>query len=35
MNEMPIEQLFRYVAYIAGICAVLGIIDIIRGWFRK
>jgi hypothetical protein len=35
MSEMPIEELLRYVAYLAAACAILGIIDIIRGWFRK
>ena len=35
MSEMPIEELLRYVAYLAAACAILAIIDTIRGWVKK
>jgi hypothetical protein len=35
MNEMPIEELFRYVAYFALFAALLSIIDTILSWVRK
>lgn len=35
MSEMPIEELVRYVAYLALFGDGLTIIDTIRGWFKK
>jgi len=35
VSEMPIEELVRYVAYLALFAAALSIIDTIRGWFKK
>lgn len=35
MSEMPIEELVRYVAYLAIFAATLSIIDTIRGWVKK
>lgn len=35
MSEMPIEELVRYVAYLAIFAAVLSIIDTLRSWLRK
>lgn len=32
---MPIEELVRYVAYIALFAAALSIIDTLLGWLRK
>jgi hypothetical protein len=35
MSEMPLELLFRYVAYFALFAALLSIIDTLLGWVRK
>lgn len=35
MSEMPIEEVVRYVAYLATIAALLSIIDTVRGWIKK
>jgi hypothetical protein len=35
MSEMPIEEVVRYVAYLATIAALLSIIDTLRTWLKK
>jgi len=35
VSELPIEELVRYVAYLALFAAALSIIDTLLGWFRK
>jgi len=35
MSELPLETLFRCVAYLAASAAVLSIADTIISWFRK
>jgi hypothetical protein len=35
MSEMPLELLFRYVAYFALFAALLSIIDTILSWVRR
>lgn len=35
MSEMPIEEVVRYVAYLATIAALLSIIDTVLNWIRR